>query len=187
MLVMSSAMPMVAVMLFMAMFFTDMLFMLLMPDNALFVPNLFTMSNVLAVMRNIFIPVPIILDKIDGTPTCMIFTAVPRPVPFIARRHAQIDGLSNILDLPLDNDGFRVDHLRRPGNAAYVDLAEKTRFANVNRYADISGRRGGCQGEQTCCNNESFHDGLFSSNESLYGVGWISACKLAALTRFQGF
>lgn len=116
------------------------------------------------IARHIFIPVPVVPDKIHGPAARLVLSAMLLPMLFVAGRHMQIDRLADVMDMPFDDDRLRIDHLWLR-DIADVDATVETRFADIDRYTDIGGHRGGSRDKQSCCNNESSHDVALSYNE----------------------
>lgn len=96
-------------------------------------------TMLLAVTGRIFVLIPAILDKIHLLSTRIIRATMLRPMFGVAGWHPQVNRLPlDIAHRALNDDGFRIDHLR-PGKLADIDAAIEARLADIDRYADIGG------------------------------------------------
>lgn len=83
----------------------------------------------LAVVRNIDILVPRVLNEVDRHATRIVATAIAAPMALMLRRHTQVDRCRcNALIRLLDNHRLRQHHLGWLGHIAEVDPPKETRL-----------------------------------------------------------
>src|SRR5665647_3754253 len=110
------------------------------------------------IARNVLAVVPVVLHKVDPLAAGVVFSAVPGPMPAMARGYAQIDRRAIHL-YPLDYSGLTIDHSRLR-KIADVESAIEAGFADVNRNSDVSCecRGGDGGGGYRRCDQKTFHD-----------------------------
>jgi hypothetical protein len=83
------------------------------------------------------------------------------PVFLVARRYVQVDRLAGVPCVLADDDGLRIDQLRRLRHIANVDLSEQSGLVDADGHADIGGHGG--SGD---CDQGSTGLPLFGSNST---------------------
>lgn len=91
----------------------------------------------MAVMRDVFVVVPVVAHEVDRYTACIIFCAMLSPVLFMPGRYVQVDRLGrNIRRRAYDHDRLGINN-RRARNIANVDLSVETWLPNGDRHAHI--------------------------------------------------
>jgi hypothetical protein len=93
-------------------------------------------SMMFLVMRNVFVLVPVVVNKIDTLATGVVLAAMFAPVPCVAGRDVQVDwGTMN--RNPLDDHWVTIKDTWRRIAIPNVDLSIETGLTDADGYADI--------------------------------------------------
>ena len=104
-----------------------------------------------SVMGDVFVVVPVVPHKVDGSAASMVLGAMFAPVFLMSRWDVQVDRLGrNILRRSLNHHGLRIDN-RRPRDISNINLSVEARLPDADGYAYVCGERGSCEGSQQCC------------------------------------
>lgn len=106
-----------------------------------------------AITGYIHVPVPIVIDEIDRSATCIIPITIPVPFFNMARRYAEINRRIPDLDGP-DNNRLFTDQSWR-WEITNIDAAVKAGFPNADRYSGIC--LPPCSGQHKCQECECCH------------------------------
>jgi hypothetical protein len=96
-----------------------------------------TVLVIMTVTRHILAVVPIVPNKIHGSPARMIFRAMSRPMLLMARRHVQVDRLVSEGGIPVNHHRPRIDQRRRLRHISNIDLPKESGLAHVDGHPDI--------------------------------------------------
>ena len=92
---------------------------------------------VMTVSRDVFAVVPIIPHKVHGAAACLVFGAVPFPMPLIPRTHVQIHWLPVERRIPMNHNGTPIDQRRRLWHITDIDLAEESRLTHIEGQSNV--------------------------------------------------
>src|SRR5438093_12962556 len=129
-----------------------------------------------AVMGNIDVVVPTLLDEIDRLAARVVSGAVFGPVLCMSRRDVQIDRKGRYMRRPgLDDDRLRVDELRWRKTADFDETVE-TGLADANRNTDVRSKRRRADRQRGDRVYESFHSDSPSMSPAYYDIGIVARC-----------